>query len=196
MNNIVKIKNTRINNWIRDTWLNSANFSVDYYRKEKFVKIAFDEYTSYYATTIQRKEIYYPILSSYEKISGISATLTPWSMWDRYNKSKYIMAGGYTIPAIHGLKLYLKDIGIHTRIIKSRKPAIGPSEFSRDLYRIYPKTDVDYAMLVLYLSDDITEEPVNQPIQWTKGYLLPVSVKFKIQKKKIQKRKKKNDKTK
>lgn len=189
--NTIKIKSNKIDKWMKEAWPYRITTSIFYCRKEKFVKVGYLEHGD--NDYLVPSSIYYPILNSYKKITGIKAAMAPYLIADHYKEFGYFLSGGHTLLSIAGLKNYLKDIGIKTRILKSTSDShvYKYSEYSRIIYKIYPKTDIDYAMFLMYFSEDIGEP--KPPQIWKTGKILPISVKFTTT---IKKSKKKNDKTK
>jgi hypothetical protein len=181
-NNIVEIKSKRAIDWIKKVWPDYEILALEYYRNEKFVRINYylDDNIKGAAPLIEDRNIFYPILNSYKMVQGITTALSPYLMTDHYKKSGYFKVGGHNILTITGLKIHLKDIGIETRIIKRKnnKSACN-TPYIKEVYKIYPKTDVDYAMFLVYFSDDIGSSIKNtilniKPIHWQ---ILPMSVK-------------------
>ena len=153
MNNEVDIKTDALTEWLKKEWNYEAT-SIEYNRQRRVVSL------SYYYMAHRERECssVYPILNSYIYSKEPYCALEPPQMIDVYNEHGYIAAPGYMNLSIAGLEILLEDYGIKTSICKK-------IDVERDWWRIYnrytykiiPKSDTDYACLILYLSDDIVK---------------------------------------
>jgi hypothetical protein len=187
-NNITEIKNKRVRNWLTDIWPDRVVTSVEFHNTEKIVKIYFLERADLSEKLI-KGEIIYPILSSFKNFTEtnlliFSPAMPPSKMKDSYGKHGYFKAAGHNLLTIAGFKIHLKNIGINVRIIKDQNYAYGNknSPYCKTVYKIYPKTDVDYAMFIMYFNDDIGNDFIVPPALFRKARKLPISVKFGINK--------------
>lgn len=184
MTDIVKIKDKRMYDWLEKIWPDRVFTGVDYLRDKKLVRIKFleREYTSNF---LIKDFIYYPILNSHKGPTELNPAMPPYLMKDTYEKNGYIKAGGHNLASINGLKIHMKDIGIEVNVVKDRKSrnpyaTTHHISFGKLVYKIYPKTDIDYAMFIMYFSNDIGPEEKDsfismKPVHWQ---VLPLSKKF------------------
>lgn len=148
MNNLVKIKSKRADQWIKHNWSMSP-LDITYNRNERAVMVTlpmkFDEEDTH-------SVVKYPILnSSYDSISA----LEPFPMIDMYHYCGFIAAPGHNAVTICGLKIAFKDIGIEVGIRNVQK--YKTTLYNRATFGIYPKSPADYAYFSLYFCDDVTQ---------------------------------------
>jgi hypothetical protein len=198
MKDIVEIKSKIAMKWIKENWQVPIT-SILYDRNSRLVILTFKDMKLNENKTSEAK---YPILNSTYKdktnfaiwntnMWAPTTAMEPFRMVDSYHKQGFIIAPGHTPVSICGLKICLKDIGIKTKIKKIQKPKTRYSQqYNRSTYKIYPKTEIDYACFLMYFSEDIDTFAPTQVVNFdiSKIMILP--------KAKTIKGKKKNDKTK
>jgi hypothetical protein len=151
MNNLVDIKTDDLTKWLKEEWSYDTT-SIVYNRARRVVSISY-----YYMKHPDREcSTDYPILHSFIYSNKPQSALEPSQMVDVYNEHGYIAAAGHMDLSIAGFKVLLNDYGIKTTMQKTvDEDKDWWRVYNRCTYRIFPKSDADYACFVLYLSDDI-----------------------------------------
>jgi len=140
----VEIKSKIAKRWIKKFWSGDAFILYDHIDKSVTIHCE------------GRTDNTFPILNSIlnSTIDPSKYALEPFKMIDLYKENGYIIASGYNPVTIEALKICIRDLGIkiHVRKIKKTK---SYTLYHRDNYKIYLKSDSDYAYFMLYFIDDI-----------------------------------------